>query len=459
MNLNGALAFVNVGGLPRYNSNTDRNNFAPRVGFAWRLNEKTVIRGGGGLFYGSQLGIGGEPAAFGISGFQTTTTMVSSLDGVTPKDTLSNPYPNGLNSPSGSSLGAATLLGQDIFFTDRGNYVPYSFQWNFNVQRELPWQVLFDIGYAGSHGVGFSQDRQLNQLPDSALALGDALRQQVANPFYGQIAIGALASPTVARAQLLRPYPQFTAINSRNASWATSSYNALQLKIEKRYSKGLTLMGSWTYSKLFDYGNGPWGGEALGAGGFQNWNNLTPDWSVSITDQTHRVVLNGVYALPFFSKSTGITNKLLAGWELGAIFSNFSGGPIGISSATNNTFSQGGGQRPNWSGENPSLDTPTPDRWINGVVFSNPAPYQFGNVGRTLSGLRTDITQQIDMTLSKTTVIHEKLRLQFRSEFFNLTNSPRFAPPNSVYGNPQFGVVSSQLNQPRIIQFGLKLMY
>jgi hypothetical protein len=218
-------------------------------------------------------------------------------------------------------------------------------------------------------------------------------------------------------------------------------------------------MGSWTYSKLFDYGNGPWGGEALGAGGFQNWNNLTPDWSVSITDQTHRVVLNGVWALPFFSKTTGTTNKILGGWEVGAIFSNFSGGPIGISSATNNTFSQGGGQRPNWNGSSPVVENPTPDRWINGVVFSNPASYQFGNVGRTLSGLRTDITQQIDMTASKTTTLHEKLRLQFRAEFFNLTNSPRFAPPNSVFGNPSFGVVSSQLNQPRIVQFGLKLMY
>ncbi|NWF82528.1 MAG: hypothetical protein HXY18_01710 [Bryobacteraceae bacterium] len=459
LNLRGALAFVNVNGLPRYNTKTDRNNIAPRIGFAWRLNDKTVIRGGGGLFYGTQLGVGGAPDSFGISGFQAATAMVTSLDGVTPKDTLSNPYPNGLNKPSGSSLGAATLLGQNISFTDRGNYVPYSMQWNFNIQRELPWRVLFDIGYAGSRGIGFSQDLQLNQLPDSALALGDALRQQVPNPFFGQIAIGGLASPTVSRAQLLRPFPHFTAVTSRNASWAASSYNSLQLKVEKRYARGLALMGSWTYSKLFDYGAGPWGGEALGAGGFQNWNNLAPDWSVSTTDQTHRFVLNGVWAMPFFSKTTGITNRLLAGWELGAIFSNFSGGPIGVSSAVNNTFSQGGGQRPNWSGVSPALDSPVPDRWINAAVFSNPAPYHFGNVGRTLSGLRTDITQQIDMTLSKTTTLHEKLRLQFRAEFFNLTNSPRFAPPNSSYGNTQFGVVSSQLNQPRIIQFGLKLMY
>lgn len=459
LDLKGALAFVNTGGLPRHNANPDRNNLAPRIGLAWRLNDRTVIRGGAGLFYGTQLGVGGAPSSFGISGFQTSTQLVSSLDGVTPKDTLSNPYPNGLNKPSGSSLGAATLLGQDISFTDRGNYVPYSAQWNFNIQRELPWSILFDIGYAGSRGVGFSQDRQLNQLPDSALALGDALRQQVPNPFFGKITIGGLASRTVSRAQLLRPFPHFTAVTSRNASWATSSYNSLQLKVEKRYSKGLSLMGSWTYAKLFDFGNGPWGGEALGGSTFQNWNNLTPDWSVSTTDQTHRLVLNGVWALPFFSKTTGIANRLLAGWELGAIFSNFSGGPIGVTSAVNNTFSQGGGQRPNWSGQNPSIESPTPDRWINAAVFSNPAPYQFGNAGRTLSGLRTDITQQIDMTLGKTTTIHEKLRLQFRAEFFNLTNSPRFAPPNSSYGNTQFGVVSSQLNQPRIIQFGLKLMY
>lgn len=459
MNLRGALTFVGVNGLPRYNANTDRNNLAPRAGFAFRLNERTVLRGGAGMFYGTQLGVGGAPSTFGIAGFQASTQVVSSLDGVTPYNTLSNPYPQGLNSPTGSTLGAATLLGQDIAYTDRGSYLPYSTQWNFDIQRELPWRVLFDLGYAASRGVGFAQDRQFNQLPDSALALGDALRTQVPNPFYGQIAVGTLAAKTVSRAQLLRPYPQFQAVTSRNAPWASSNYHALQMKVEKRYAKGLTLMGSWTFSKLMDYGTGPWGGEALGGGGIQNWNDLKSEWAVSTVDQTHRVVLNGVWAMPFFQKNQGIVHHVLGGWEVGSIFSAFSGGPIGVTSATNNTFSQGGGQRPNWNGTNPSVDNPTPGQWINPAVFVNAAAYRFGNAPRTFSALRTHPARQVDMTLGKTTRLREKLRLQFRAEFFNLTNTVRFAPPNSTFGNPQFGTVSSQLNQPRVIQFGLKLLY
>jgi hypothetical protein len=231
------------------------------------------------------------------------------------------------------------------------------------------------------------------------------------------------------------------------------------MKVEKRYSRGFTILGSWTWSKLMDYGAGPWGGESLGAGGFQNWNDLDSEWSVSTTDQTHRVVINGVWTLPFFRNSRGVVNRLLAGWEIGAVNSWFSGGPLGVASAVNNTFSQGGGQRPNWNGASPEVESPTVNEWIDASVFSNAAPYTFGTAPRTFSSLRSDVTRQVDMTASKTTVLHEKLRLQFRAEFFNLLNTPRFAPPNSSFGNPQFGVVSSQLNQPRILQFGLKLMY
>ncbi len=445
--------------LSRYQTNTDRNNFAPRAGFAFRLNDKTVIRGGSGLFYGTITGVGGGAAAFGVSGFTTSTQLVTSLDGVNPKDYLRNPYPNGLLSATGSSQGAATLLGQAIQYTDRGNYSPYSVQWNLNIQREMPWHILFDLGYAGSRGVGFSQERQFNQLPDSALALGDALRTQVPNPFFGQIAVGTLAQKTVSRAQLLRPFPQFDAVNAVNSAWATSNYHSLQLKIEKRYARGFSVLGSWTYSKLMDYGIGPFGGETLGAGGLQNWNDLRSDWAVSTMDQTHRFVVNGVWALPFFKNSNRVVKTALAGWEIGAINSWFSGGPIGVGSAVNNTFSQGGGQRPMWNGVNPTLANPTVDKWFDTSVFSNAPSYTFGTASRTFSGLRTDITQQLDATFSKTTVLREKLRLQFRAEFFNITNSPRFAPPNSNFGNPSFAVVSSQLNQPRIVQFGLKLLY
>ena len=453
----GGLTFVNTGGLPRLNANPDRNNFAPRLGIAWRLTPKTVVRAGSGLFYASSGGVGGGSGPFGTSGFSATTAIVTSLDGVTPIVKWSDPYPNGFNRPTGSTQGISTLLGQSVQFYDRGNAIPYSAQWNFNIQREVPWNILVEVGYAGSRGLHFTENRTMNQLDPQYLALGDALRQQVPNPFFGRIAVGALAQPNVARAQLLRPYPHFDGVASQSAAWASSTYHALEAKVEKRYQSGLSVLAAYTFSKLMDYGTGPFAGETLGGSTFQNWANLAAEWSPSTLDQTQRLIFNAVYELPFYKTAQGLAGKVLGGWQIGAIWSLFSGGPLGIGSAVNNTFSQGGGARPNWNGSSACIADPTPQRWLDGGVFSNPAAYAFGTAPRTFNGCRSDGTAQVDFTLTKNTRFYERWNLQFRAEFFNISNSPRFAPPNQSFGNPQFGVVAAQGNLPRIVQFGLKL--
>jgi hypothetical protein len=149
----------------------------------------------------------------------------------------------------------------------------------------------------------------------------------------------------------------------------------------------------------------------------------------------------------------------LGGWEVGAILSHFTGGPLGISQSTNNTDSQGGGQRPNWSGINATLPNPTPYDWFNASQFTTAPAFAFGNVAQTLGGLRSDGLHNIDFSLNKFFPIHERLKLQFRSEFFNLTNTVQFAPPNTSLGAAAFDTVSIQNNQPRIIQFALKLLF
>jgi hypothetical protein len=154
-----------------------------------------------------------------------------------------------------------------------------------------------------------------------------------------------------------------------------------------------------------------------------------------------------------------LLGRVFGGWEAGLIGSVFSGGPLGITSAVNNTFSQGGGQRPNWSGKGAALSSPTPHLWFDTSEFSAPPAYAFGNAGRTFSSLRDDGTRGIDMSLMKNTKLRERLHLQFRAEAFNLTNTPRFAPPGQSFGAPGFGVVTSQSNQPRVLQFALKLLY
>ncbi|MBI3680542.1 MAG: TonB-dependent receptor [Acidobacteria bacterium] len=459
LTLRGGLTFVNTGGLPRINAHGDRNNFAPRAGIAYRVNAKTVVRTGGGLFYGHNGGLGGGAAPFGTSGFQASTTIVTSLDGITPIVKWGDPFPSGFNRPTGSRLGLATLLGQGIQFNDRGNVTPYSAQWSFTIQREMPGNILLEAGYAGSRGLHFPENRQFNQLSPEFLSLGDGLRQQVPNPFFGQISVGALAQRNVARAQLLRPYPHFDGVASQAATWASSSYHALEMKAEKRYASGLSILVSYTYSKLLDYGIGPFAGESLGGSTFQNWHNIAPDKSSSILDQTQRFIMNAVYELPFFKSRSGVEARLLGGWQVGGIWSSFSGGPLGINSTVNNTFSQGGGQRPNWNGQNACVASGTPTRWLDGSVFSNPATYSFGTTPRTFNGCRSDGTSQVDFTVTKNTKLRERLNLQVRAEVFNISNSPRFSPPNANFGNPQFGVVNAQSNLPRIVQFGLKLSY
>ena len=463
LNLHGALSFVGVNGVSRFQSNPDLNNVAPRVGVAWRVTPKTVIRSGAGIFYATLTGIGTAPGSFGLTGFLSSTNVTTSLDGVNPIVSLSNPFPQGLNPATGNKLGAATFLGQTVAFYDRNNVLPYNMQWNFDVQQELPKNFLLDVGYVGSHALKFAQDRSLDQLPDADLALGDALRTLVPNPFYGQIQIGTLAQPTVARAQLLRPYPQFTDVTSSASDWASSKYDALQVKLEKRFEKGFTVTASYTYSKMMDYATGVFNGETVGTAtsdtnsGTQDWNNLRAEYSPSSLDQTNRFILNSIYELPFLRSQKGVIGHILGGWEIGGIGSFYSGGPLGITSSTSNTDAQDGGQRPNWNGVNPQISNPTPAHWFNTSVFSNPPTYQFGNTPRTFNSVRSAGARQVDLTLMKQLKMTERLRLQFRADAFNFANTPRFAPPNLSFGNQQFGVVSAMQNMPRVIQFSLKL--
>jgi hypothetical protein len=459
LNLHGALSFVGVNGQSRYQSNPDMNNVSPRFGLAYRIDPHTVIRTGGGIFYSDIWGTGTGSAAFGSSGFINTTTIVTSQNGVNPTTFLDNPFPNGLVPATGSKLGSATLLGQAIDFYDRGNRTPYSASWNFNIQRQFPANILLEVGYTGSKGFKFPIGDVLNQLPASDLTLGSNLNTLLPNPFYPQISSGVDANATVSRAQLLRPYPQFNQVTSDLADIANSKYNAMTVRVERRYTKGLTLLFSYTYSKNIDLGVQTFGGDNISGGSIQNYNDLRDEYAPSGIDQTHRFVLSAVYQLPFFKGRHGFLAEVFGGWEVGAIFSHFTGGPLGFTQNTSVSNSQGGTQRPNWTGISAALPNPSVNDWFDASQFSNAAQFTFGNVARTLGGVRTDGMKNADVSLNKFFPIRDRLRLQFRSEFFNVTNTPQFAPPNTNLGAPAFDTVSIQNNQPRIIQFAMKLLF
>lgn len=460
LNLHGALAFVGVNGNPRGQWNSLRDNIAPRLGFAYSLNPKTVLRGGGGMFYSP----GFDSANWGsVSGFGTTTTFVGSLNSITPYNLVSNPFPNGLLQPVGSSQGSATLLGQAVTFTDRNFKTPISGAWNFQVQRQLPRDVMFAVAYIGSRGWEEYSALQFNQLPDSALSQGSALLSLVANPFYGQITTGALAQPTVSQAQLLRPFPQFQGVSTNYSTWASSTYNALQITAEKRLSHGISFNASYTWSKLMDNNTGAWDSITLPVGGYQDYNNLRAERAVSALDIPHRFVAGYTWELPFgagrqFVKE-GWASKLVGGWQIEGITTFESGQTLGVADATNNSNSQGGGQRPIWNGVNPAISNPAISKWFNTSVFSQPAAFTFGNTPRTFGSLHAMSMGNFDFSMIKNTQITERLGLQFRAEAFNLFNTPQFGPPATSYGAGTFGTVSSQLNPARIIQLALKLQF
>ena len=457
--LQGALTFVGVNGESRYSSDAYADHFEPRFGFAWHMFPKTVLHGGGGFFYDTLWGCCGESSSgYGISGFTTATSMVTSLNGVTPYNTMSNPYPGGLNAATGSSLGAATLLGQTISATQRDLKTPYTEQWNLGIQEQLAKNLSLDLTYVGTHSLHDPSSMTLDELPDSDLTLGNALNTLVANPFYGQIATGSLSTPEVSEAQLLRPFPQFTGITTLH-NWPQSSYNAMEAMLEKRYSSGFSMQIEYTWSKMMDQGSGYIAGESLGGGSTQDWNNLKAERSISSLDQTNRVVGDVIYAFPFYRNEYGIMGHVLGGWTISALPSFISGDPLGISSATNGTDSQGGGRRPNWNGQDAALAHHTIAKWFNTSYFSTPPAFQFGNTPRNFGNLRSDWIRNIDVSLHKDERLHDKLHLQLRVDAFNMDNTPTFAPPNTSYGSATFGVVSSQQNQPRSIQLGLKISY
>jgi hypothetical protein len=224
------------------------------------------------------------------------------------------------------------------------------------------------------------------------------------------------------------------------------------------------LNASYTFSKLIDLATGGFAGEALSNAGFQNNNNLRADRSLSALDAPHRLVINGLYSLPFGAgrrfNPSGLAGAMVNGWELSAIYTFQSGGPLAFSSATNTTFAQAGGQRPNLIGDPKLPDSErTLARWFNTAAFAAPAAYTFGSAPRSLGAVRSDGISGIDFSVVKNTRLYESLALQFRTEFFNLTNTVRFAPPNTAFGAAAFGQVSAQSNQPRVVQFALKLIY
>jgi len=477
LSVKGGLIFAGVNGAPTQQVRPQKNKFGPRIGFAYRYNEKTTIRGGYGILWAPAIfSLGPTVDGYGALGFSAITNMVTSLDGgLTPANYLSNPFPSGLLKPTGSSLGLLTQVGQNVSFVDQNREAAYMQQYSLDIQRELPGNIALTVGYVGSRGTslqlgGISNGGvNINQLAPRFMSRTD-LQTRVPNPFFGTTAgVGILSAATVAQAQLLRPFPQFGDVIMLGASGGNSFYNAVTVKAQKRFSKGFSLLAAYTFSKLLDNitGNSNFFAPDNTSNVIDAYNR-SRDYSLSSVDTPHRFTLSGAYELPFgrgrmlLASASGVVDRLVSGWQLNGIVTYQSGFPLSITQQVNNTNAFSLGQRPNVAlGVDPATSGSVSariDGYLNPAAFIAAAPNTFGNAPRTI-GVRSPATQLVDLSVIKNTRIFEGFNAQFRLEAVNAFNTPVFRAPNTQFGNPNFGRITSQANFARIVQLSVRLMW
>lgn len=451
--------------------NADKNNLQPRLGFAYKLNERTVLRGGTGIYTVPFVIAGTNQMGYS----QSTPFTATQNRGLTFQSTLNNPYPNGVLQAAGNSLGPNTFLGQSLNrFTALDFKNAQLIRYIVNLQRELPGQWLLEAGYVGSHGYNITTDVELNSVPAQYLSTSrvrdqgviDFLGQQFANPFLGLLPTG-FTGANVARSQLLRPFPQFNNVPT-TASNGTSQYDSAQFKLERRFAKGYSILATYTWSHFTErvFKLNPTDTE------FEN--------RLSRDDVPHRFTTSVVYELPFGQgrtwggNSSTLVNAFIGGWSVNAIGQFQSGRPLDF-----------GGRNIYFDGDLNALkakytgDSDAPVFDISGFYFHDAAVQTNGVDDRAkqrgdprirlannvryfpsrIDGLRSPFLKLWDISLVKQVPMGGRVRAQFNIEFLNAFNVVVFNDANTDPTNDNFGKVTSQNNLPRDIQLGFKIVW
>ncbi|MFN7925298.1 MAG: TonB-dependent receptor [Bryobacteraceae bacterium] len=443
-NLKGVLRWIGAEGAAGNQLSTPMNNFGPRFGFAYKVTAKSVLRGGYGIFYAPRSVVGNGNGA--IEAFRDTP-LVGSIDGgLTNSSRLSNPFPQGVL-PAVNARDPLANVGATIGAPVQPYKTGYAQLFSLNYQFELPHGILMQAGYSGNKGTHLlSGGWNINQLPDQYLALGNQLNNQVANPFRGLIAAGALSGATISLRQSLLPFPQYSGdggVSQVFVPAGNDTYHSFTVQAEKRLSESVTFLTSYTRSKAID-----------DVGGMIDVYNRRLNKVLSGFDTPNIWIGSWVYHMPFGkgrahgSNWRGATNAILGGWDLDGIARVQSGQPVAI-----------GG---NNIGRSAKLDSPTLARWFDTSAFVNTPAFTFQTTGPRSPDVRNDFTRNLDAVLVKNftpTIKDRELGIQFRAECFNVTNTPQFASPNGTVTSQAFGQVTAQRNTGRQFQFGLKVKF
>ncbi|WP_420236583.1 carboxypeptidase regulatory-like domain-containing protein [Telmatobacter bradus] len=459
--LTGGLVFAGVDGRSRYQYHIDANNVAPRVGFSWAVHPTTVVHGGAAIVYGAS----NQAAAgtVGPYGFRVQNTWDSSVDGITPLNTLDNPFPNGFSAAPGASGGLATGAGGQIEGVYQNSPTPYMYQWGLDVQQSLPGQITFDIAYVGNRGRQLLQSYEggldFDQLPTADLALGSALNDTVSNPFYGVLATNTTlgATSTISRAQLLLKFPQYTSMEPLRYSGGNSQYDGLQVSFSKRIAHGLQVQGNYVWSRNYDNNS-------------DHQDSFRPmaDYAISYQDIRQRFVASYIYQLPFGrgqifgGNISRWEDALMGGWQLNGITTLQGGNPLQINA--NNDLSSFNFQNlyADTNGQNATLHGRVASRlnnYFNTNDFSQPSSFSLGNGPAYYDNLRAPGYTDTDLSVFKEFHPTEKVKVDFRAEAFNILNHANFSSPDTTVTDTDFGAITSTAADPRQLQFALKLLF
>ncbi len=427
--------FAVMGGLifatpsARTRAPADKNDFSPRIGVAYLLNSKTVLRGGYGHFYNY---VGAMPIS--QTGFSSSTPMIASLDGVTPLNLLDSPFPNGVAGPTGSSQGLLTRLGLSVGAVSTNNRSQYLRRWQFGVQRELPWQIRAEAYYIGSESINqfvgsaaanFNESRILKFLPAKYLALGSQLSQLVPNPFYGLVPGNtALGASMISKQNLLSTYPQFSAFTLSRDPSGSGRYHSLQATVEKRLSNGLALIGTYTFQRQIDRSQ------------YTDPTNPAPSNVISEIWRRHRITLMGTWELPLGPKQRyltfgGVAGKLVGGWQLAWSYNFQSGAALNLPAGMEAT------------GIDPWLPSSqrTNQRWFNTAAFRVQPAFTVRTLSVRSSHLLDLPFNDLDLSLAKSTPIGERARFEIRADAFKVANRALFLSPVVNVNSQAFGSI------------------
>jgi hypothetical protein len=480
----GAQLYAGVNGQPITATNSVYDQWQPRVGAAYRLDSKTVIRGGFGKFYQSSGSTQGQ------NGFSQSTPFLDSIDsGLTLNDTFAKPFQAGILEPTGNTLGAMTNLGGGVNWLSRDGHLPYAWEYSMHVQREFrSW--LFEVGYSHNNTYNIYQDRQQN---DIGLENWQALRQprfdangkplarpyftdeQIPNPFYNLPGVtGSRGSATLIGVyELLRPIKILGGQSRSGNPLGKNGYDSMQAKIERRFRNGFSMLFSYTFSKLFEDTSflGP---ELAGY----------VEHKLGGEDRPHKVSIAPVLQFPigrgkaYFANMPKALDAVVGGWQLSGQYIIQSGAPVVF--GTNSFFDGQDMSIPRneraldrWFETEHFVKFPNSgddiSRWpawtgVHSLPGANYVYADFGNYIRKYptrwSNVRASRTNELNLGLFKNFRFGERVKAQLRGEFFNIFNHARFGHPNTDPGSSVFGVVTpSQVNQPRVGQMALKISF